>query len=77
METGDTPLYASFSRPEFQFVAVIFLPRIGPLHRPSVVTRHDKEITATAISIHPSRISVLFINDAALLIAPGLNLAAY
>lgn len=46
--------------------------------RPVVpVTRHDKEITATAISIHPSRISVLFINDAALLIAPGLNLAAY
>lgn len=77
METSDTPLYASFSRPEFQFVAVIFLPRIGPLYRPSVVTRHDKEITATAISIHPSRISVLFINDAALLIAPGLNLAAY
>lgn len=33
METGDTPLYASFSRPEFQFVAVIFLPRIGPLYR--------------------------------------------
>lgn len=32
METGDTPLYASFSRPEFQFVAVIFLPRIGPLY---------------------------------------------
>lgn len=47
--------------------------------RPVVpVTRHDKEITASAaISIHPSRISVLFINDAALLITPGLNLAAY
>lgn len=47
--------------------------------RPVVpLTRRDKEIRATAaISIHPSRISVLFINDAALLITPGLNLAAY
>lgn len=42
METGDTPLYASFSRPEFQFVAVIFLPRIGPLYLWRDTTRKSR-----------------------------------